>query len=61
MGSRDVPWGGKGRAPRGAEVGARERVPVEWLDVRGCGEGRAPRDTEVGARERLQVECGDVL
>ena len=62
----DCPWDvhvrvrGAGRPPRGAEVGARERLPVGRVDVRGRGEGRPPRGAEVGARERLPVGRGDV-
>ena len=43
------------RPPRGAEVGARERLPVGQEDVRGSGGVRPPRCAEVGARERLPV------
>ena len=48
--------GGFGRAPRGAAVGTRERLPVGRVDVRVRGDERAPRDATVGARERLPVE-----
>ena len=56
----DVRVRGLGRPPRGAKVGARERLPVGRVDVLGRGEGRACRDSEVGARERLPVGRGDV-
>ena len=56
----DVRARGEGRVPRGAAVGARERVPVGQGDVLVCGEGRAPRDASVGARERLPVGQEDV-
>ena len=46
---------GARRAPEGAAVGARERLPVERTDVRERGRGRAPRCVAVGARERLPV------
>ena len=48
------------RPPRGAEVGARERLPVGRGDVRVRGVGRPPRDAEVGARERVPVGRVDV-
>ena len=48
------------RPPRGAAVGARERLPVGQEDVRGRGGVRPLRDVEVGARERLPVGRGDV-
>jgi hypothetical protein len=56
----DVRARGGGRPPRYAEVGARERMPVERADVRARGEWRPPRGAEVGARERLPVGREDV-
>ena len=47
-----APW----RPPRGAEVGAQERLPVERGDMLGCGAAGPPRGAAVGARERLPVE-----
>jgi hypothetical protein len=47
--------GGEGWAPRGAVVGARERLPVGREDVRERGGGRALRGAAVVARERLPV------
>ena len=61
------PWdeeelvGGEGRPPRGAALGAHERLPGGRGDVRGSSGGRAPRGAAVGARERLPVEQVDVL
>ena len=52
--------GGERPRPRDAEVGARERLPVEQVDVRERGGGRPPRGAQVGARERLPVGRGDV-
>ena len=43
-------------AALGTAVGARERLPVELVDVREGGKGRSPRGATVGARERLA--CG---
>ena len=40
---------------------ARERLPLERVDVPVRGGGRATRSTEVGARERLPVGRVDVL
>jgi hypothetical protein len=51
---------GAGRPPRGAAVGASERLPVERVGVRVRGKGRKPRDAAVGARERLSVGRDDV-
>ena len=45
-------------ALRGAEVGARERLPVGRGDVLGTREGRPPRGAQVGARERVPVGRG---
>ena len=42
-------------------MGARERLPVERVDVRVGGDGRSPRGAAVGARERLPVGRVDVL
>ena len=39
---------------------ARERLPLERVDVPVRGGGRATRSTEVGARERLPVGRVDV-
>jgi len=52
---------GKGRAPRDATVGARERRTVEREDVLGGGEIRTPRGAAVGAHERMSVGRGDML
>ena len=43
VGRADVRVGGGGRPPRGAQVGARERLPVDRVDVGGhlgCSSGR---------------------
>ena len=55
MGHVDVRVRGEVRAPRGASVGARERLPVGQVDVRVRGKGRAPPGTAVGARKRVPV------
>ena len=47
----DMPLGGGVRPPRGAEVGAQERLPVGLAGVRERGVGRPLRGAEVGARE----------
>ena len=52
---------GYGRAPRGATVGARERLPVGRGDVRMGGVGRAPRVVAVGASERMPMGQGYAL
>jgi hypothetical protein len=51
----DVRVRGERWPPRGAEVGARQRLPVGRGDVRARGVSRPPRGAEVGARERLPV------
>ena len=48
--------GGFGRAPRGAAVGARERLLLGRKHVLRGGGGRSPRGAAVGARERLSLE-----
>ena len=40
---------------------ARERLPLERVDVHERGEWRAPRGAAVGARERMLMERGNVL
>ena len=56
MARGDVYGRGEGRPPRGAEVGAREWLPVgEREDVHVRGEGRPPGGAEVGTRERLPM------
>ena len=52
-GLRHVRVCGNGWAPRGAAVGARERVPVRQGNVQFGGCGRAPQGAAVIARERL--------
>ena len=54
-------YAARGRAPRGAAVGAQERLPLERVDVHESGGGRAPRGAAVGARERLPVGRRNVL
>jgi hypothetical protein len=61
VGQGHVLWGGKGRAPRSAAVGARDRLPVGRVDVFWGGTGRDSRGAAVGARERVPVEREDVL
>ena len=43
-------------APQGAEVGARERLPVEQVDVRVGGAGRPPRGVDMRARTTARNE-----
>ena len=61
----DCPWnewtcaGAAAERPsRDAAVVARERLPVERVDVRGRGGGRPPRGSEVGARTSARGTCG---
>jgi hypothetical protein len=51
----DVRERGAGRAPRGAAVGSRERLPVGRGYVLVCCAGWPPRGAAVVARERLPV------
>jgi len=60
LGRKHVLRGGGGRSPRGAAVGARERLFLERVHVRGGGGGRSPRVASVGARERLSMGRGHV-
>ena len=52
--------GGVARAPRSTAVGARERMPVERVDVQVRGEGQAPGSAAVGTREGMPMGRVDV-
>ena len=60
-GHLDLRGGGAVRATGGAEVVARERLPVGQDHVRLCGIKRPARVTTVGARERLPMGRAYVL
>ena len=56
VGREDLPRSRGIRSPRGAAVGARERLPVGRVDLPYAAGRRPPGGAAVGARERLSVD-----